>query len=110
MPTIYGIPNCNKMKMTFDILKEKKTEYIFHDYKKLGISEEKLAEWLEKASLEELINKKGTTYRALTDVEKESLNKTKSAIEIIIQKPSLLKRPIVEAADGTFILDFLNQK
>jgi arsenate reductase (glutaredoxin) len=109
MQTIYGIPNCNKMKMTFDILKSKNAEFVFYDYKKQSISKEKLENWLQKASLEELINKKGTTFRALSDAEKESLNMPKSAIEIIIQKPSLLKRPIVEAADGTLILDFLNR-
>jgi arsenate reductase (glutaredoxin) len=110
MQIIYGIPNCNKMKLTFEILKSQKEEYLFNDYKKQGISKEKLELWLQKVSLEELINKKGTTYRALTEAEKEGLNSKHTAIEIIIQKPSLLKRPIVESADGTLILDFLNQK
>jgi arsenate reductase (glutaredoxin) len=110
MQTIYGIPNCNKMKMAFDLLKSQNANFIFHDYKKKGISTEKLELWLQKASLEELINKKGTTYRALTDTEKEKLNANNTALEIIIQKPSLLKRPIVESADGSLVLNFLDQK
>jgi arsenate reductase (glutaredoxin) len=110
MQTIYGIPNCNKMKMAFDLLKSKNEVYTFHDYKKQGIGTEKLESWLQKTSLDNLINKKGTTYRALTDAEKESLITNKTALNIIILKPSLLKRPIIESADGTLVLDFLNQK
>ncbi len=110
MKTIYGIPNCNKMKMIFDIFKSQGEDYVFHNYKKEGISTEKLQLWLSKYAIEELINKKGTTYKGLTDVEKDNLNLNKSAIPLIQKQTSLLRRPIVELTDGTLVLDYLDSK
>lgn len=110
MKTIYGIPNCNKMKAIFDLFHSQKLDYTFHNYKKEGIVAEKLSIWLKKHTVDELINKKGTTYKALNDTDKSNLQDTQLAIEILQKNTSLFKRPIVELADGSLVLDYLDNK
>lgn len=104
--TVYGIKNCNTMKKTFDFLQEKGIEYDFVDYKKQKPSTELLTSFLEKTSLESLINKKGMTYRKVTEDEKSALGKAESALPILVEKSSMIKRPIISYPSGKITLGF----
>ena len=97
MLKVYGIPNCNTVKKALDWLKNHEIAYEFHDYKKKGISQEKLEAWLMQVSYEKLINRAGTTYKNLSDEEKNAITDNKSAIELMLNKTSVIKRPIVES-------------
>jgi Spx/MgsR family transcriptional regulator len=81
MLKVYGIPNCDTVKKATVWLKNKGMAYEFHDYKKLGISEAKLEEWLTQVPFDKLLNRAGTTFKKLTDEEiiesfKDTPNKT----------------------------------
>ena len=95
---IYGIKNCNSMKKAFDKLNELGIAYEFFDYKKQPISETKLQTWVNQLGKDVVLNKKGTTYRNLTDEQKQLANEEKNAIALMTQYPSLIKRPIIEFA------------
>jgi arsenate reductase (glutaredoxin) len=82
------------MKKTFDWFTQKNISFEFHDYKKEGISEEKIQEWLTQKPWDVLINRAGTTWKKLSEEEKATDEKT--AIQLMIAKPSMIKRPIVE--------------
>ena len=97
MLKVYGIPNCDTVKKATVWLKNKGISYEFHDYKKLGISEGKLKEWLTQVSHETLINRKGTTFKGLSDEEKSKITDNASAIALMLEKTSVIKRPIVES-------------
>lgn len=97
MLKVYGIPNCDTVKKATVWLKNKGIAYEFHDYKKLGISEAKLEEWLTQVSHETLINRKGTTFKGLSDEEKNGITSNASAIALMLEKTSVIKRPIVES-------------
>jgi arsenate reductase (glutaredoxin) len=62
---VYGIPNCDTVKKAFDWLKANKVDFEFHDFKKEGISLEKLKEWDKKAGYEKFLNKKSTTWKEI---------------------------------------------
>lgn len=96
MLTVYGIPNCDTIKKTLDTLKGYNAEFIFHDYRKEGISRDKLEEWLLQAPLETILNKKSTTYKELTDEQKRDTESIETAIPIMMAKPTIIKRPIIE--------------
>lgn len=105
---VYGIPNCNTVKKALDWLKAHQIEFTFHDYKKKGISKEKLQEWESQVGWEALINKRGTTWKQLPpEVQAEVKNK-EAAFELIIQKPSVTKRPLIES-NNQIILGFDEQ-
>lgn len=88
------------MKKAFDWLEAQEADYSFHDYKKHGISKEKLNEWLTKLEVTQLINTKGVTFKKLTEAEKISINNKLAAINLMMEKPSMIKRPLVETEKG----------
>jgi Spx/MgsR family transcriptional regulator len=93
---IYGITNCNTVKKALDWLKENQVSYEFHDFKKLGISLEKLEEWNEKAGYEKFLNKQGLTWKQLEPGIKETINNKTAAFNLLQQKTSMIKRPVIE--------------
>ncbi|MFN4146801.1 MAG: Spx/MgsR family RNA polymerase-binding regulatory protein [Runella sp.] len=96
MLTIYGIPNCDTIKKTLHALKERQIPFVFHDYKKNGIGMEQLEKWLQQTPLDTLINRAGTTFKKLSDDDKNALANRASALSILMDKPSIIKRPIIE--------------
>ena len=97
MLKVYGIPNCDTVKKAMVWLKNKGVAYEFHDYKKLGISEAKLKEWLTQVPYDKLVNRAGTTFKKLTDEEKAKITDNASAMALMLEKTSVIKRPIVES-------------
>ena len=93
---VYGIPNCDTVKKTLDWYKKKNIQVDFFDYKKFGIQPEKLAEWCKAVGWEVLLNKKSTTWRSLPVVEQQLVNNEKMAIQLMVQYPSIIKRPVIE--------------
>lgn len=93
---VYGIKNCNTVKKALHWLEEYNIDHQFHDYKKLGITAEKIAEWQNKASWELLINKRGTTWKKLPPEVKEQVDNAEAAKEVLLANTSLIKRPIIE--------------
>ncbi len=102
--TLYGIKNCDTMKKAMTWLNEQGIEYTFHDYKKAGIDADTLENWLEKVSHEVLINRRGTTWRKLSDEDKADVDNAK-AVTLMSANPSLIKRPVLDV-DGNIHLGF----
>lgn len=92
---IYGIKNCDTMKKAFDWLNAHGISYTFHDYKKQGIDSDTLQFFLKTAKLDTLINKKGITFKKLSDSEKAACEKTATALPLLQEKTSMIKRPIL---------------
>lgn len=100
---LYGIPNCDTVKKARKWLENKGIEYDFHDYKKKGITAEKLQEWIAENGWQVLINKQGSTWRQLDINIQASITDEKSAIELLLSKNSIIKRPIAETAKGIIV-------
>jgi arsenate reductase len=100
---VYGIPNCNTVKRAQDWLKQNKVDYTFHDFKKAGITESKLKEWTKRVGWQALVNKKGTTWRQLDAKVQESIVDETSAIALMLEKSSVIKRPVVETAKNVVL-------
>ncbi len=98
---VYGIPNCNTVKKALDWFKANNIIYEFHDFKKLGASAEKLAERDSKAGYEKFLNKQGLTWKQLDPAIKDSIKTKDDALQLLEQKTSMIKRPVIE--DGGFL-------
>ena len=95
--TIYGIKSCSTMKKAFTKLDELGVSYDFHDYKKQGIDKESVQRWVNELGIDKVINKRGTTWRKLTDEQKQAADANiDTAIDLLIENTSMIKRPIVE--------------
>jgi arsenate reductase len=102
--TIYGIKNCDTMKKARTWLEGCDIEYVFHDYKAEGIDKASLERWAKEVGWEVLLNRAGTTFRALPDKDKEGLNE-KKAIALMIAQPSMIKRPVLDVG-GKLLVGF----
>jgi arsenate reductase (glutaredoxin) len=100
--TIYGIKNCDTMKKARAWLDEHGVSYVFHDYKADGIDRETLEGWVDGAGWEIVLNRAGTTFRALPDDKKEGLN-AKKAVALMLAQPSMIKRPVLVSGRTTLI-------
>jgi arsenate reductase len=98
MITLYGIPNCDTVKKARTWLTQQGLDVTFHDFKKQGIDEATLRTWIASIGLDKLINRAGTTWRALDDAEKALAANADSAIALLQAKPSLIKRPVLDNA------------
>jgi arsenate reductase len=103
--TIYGIPNCDTMKKARAWLDSHGVACDFHDYKKAGIDRVKLEAWSKKVGWETLLNRAGTTFRKLPDSDKQGLDESK-AIRLMLEQPSLIKRPVLELGRGKVLVGF----
>lgn len=104
MITVYGIKNCDTVKKACNWLTKNNIDYQFHDFRKDGLTQAKVKQWFSKADWEIFLNRRGTTWRKLSDNEKDSINKTK-AIKLMVEQPTLIKRPVIEH-NGDVIVGF----
>lgn len=95
--TVFGIPNCDTVKKARAWLKDHDVEYEFHDYRKRGIDKATMTRWCKELGWETLLNKRGTTWRNLDDLDKQDLTQAR-AISLMLDKPSLIKRPVIVMA------------
>ncbi|MEL6540833.1 MAG: ArsC family reductase [Pseudomonadota bacterium] len=97
----YGIPNCDTVKKARKWLDANGLEYAFHDYKKEGADAGKVEGWIAAKGVDVVLNKRGTTYRKLSDEEKAQGNDSHGAVTLLVQNPSMIKRPVVEHDNGS---------
>ncbi len=100
---LYGIPNCDTVKKARVWLDQHGIIAAFHDYKKEGADPERLAAWIAAAGLDTVVNRKGTTYRKLSDAEKAAAADSHTAVALLVQQTSIIKRPIVEYPGGILV-------
>jgi arsenate reductase len=101
--TLYGIPNCDTVKKARTWLDANNTAYTFHDFKKNGITQELIAGWLKDVPWDVLVNRKGTTWRQLTDEQKAAVIDDASATELMLASPSVIKRPVLAGKGKTSV-------
>ena len=104
--TLYGIPNCDTVKKARSWLVEQGVDYAFHDFKKQGVPPERLDHWMAAAGWEKLLNRKGTTWRQLDAATQARVTDAKSARALMLEQPSVIKRPVVEWDDGRITVGF----
>ena len=100
--TVFGISNCDTVKKARKWLDAQSVSYEFHDYKKKGIDKATLNDWSSQLGWESLINRRGTTWRKLDDAQKTDLTQS-SAIKLMMDNTSLIKRPVVNTNDGLLL-------
>ena len=92
------------MKKAFDLLNELGLAYEFHDYKKQGIDAETVKKWLDEVGPDLILNKKGTTWRKLSEEEQQTAfeNET-NLITALTTHSSLIKRPVLATEQGYIV-------
>ena len=104
--TLYGIPNCDTVKKARTWLGAHELSFQFHDFKKQGLDATTVLAWTHQLPWEQLLNKRGTTWRGLSADEQARAQDAASAAELMAEHPSLVKRPVVAWPDGSLSVGF----
>jgi arsenate reductase len=101
---LYGIPNCSTVKKARVWLQAHALSYTFHDFKKSGVDPTHLAKWCQEHGWEKILNRSGTTFRKLPEVQRLQVNAA-LAQELMLAQPSMIKRPILDLG-GRYLIGF----
>ncbi|WP_304862637.1 ArsC family reductase [Rhodoferax sp.] len=104
--TLYGIPNCDTVKKARAWLAAQGLEHQFFDFKKQGVPGQPLDAWISALGWEPLVNTRGTTWRQLDDATRAGVTDAASARALMLAQPSVIKRPVVDWADGGVSVGF----
>ena len=100
--TMFGIPNCDTVKKARVWLAQNGVDHVFHDYRKAGIDRARLEGWVAEHGWEAILNRAGTTFRALPAEDKTGLD-AKRAVALMLAQPSMIKRPVLDLGDRTLV-------
>ena len=103
---LYGIPNCGTVKKAREFLAAHGIAYEFHDFKKQGVSEALIAGWMQQIGWQKLLKKTGPTWGQLPDAVKASIRGEASALALMLDKPNVIKRPVLEQNDNVLATGF----
>lgn len=102
VPVLHGISNCDTVKKARVWLDQHGVAFDFHDYKKAGIDRPRLEGWVAEHGWETVLNRAGTTFRALPEADKTGLDAGK-AVALMLAQPSMIKRPVLDLGDRTLV-------
>lgn len=103
-----GLKACDTCRKAQKWLQENNIDFEYRDVKLDGVPKDDLERYVGKMGWEKIINKASTTWRTLEAVDKENINSEK-AIALLLNNPSLMKRPLFEF-NGEVILGFRDEQ
>lgn len=103
---MYGIKNCDTIKKARRFLEAADIKVEFHDYRASGLSDALLSQLIDQSGYQTLLNTRGTTWRKLTEAERDAVIDAESAKALMLTHPAVIKRPILRAPNGTQLVGF----
>ncbi|KAA8999963.1 ArsC family reductase [Affinibrenneria salicis] len=104
--TLYGIKNCDTIKKARRWLEEQHIEYRFHDYRADGLDEARLQGFIDLVGWQTLLNTRGTTWRRLSEAQRNAVDNADAAKALMLQQPAVIKRPLLVSASGQALCGF----
>ncbi len=99
IPVIFGIANCDTVKKARHWLDDHLIKHEFHDFRRDGLTTRQLKDWLAEVDMDVLLNKRSRTWRELDESLKSNITQTK-AIKLMLDQPSIIKRPVLELGNN----------
>ena len=103
MIVIYQKPTCTTCRRVYSTLKESGVDFDSVDYSLDPIPKEKLTELLRKMQMRpaDLLRKKEPIYKTLRIGERKLTDD--ELVDLMVQHPDLIERPIVEKGDRAIL-------
>lgn len=100
--TLYGIKNCDSVKKARRFLDDSGVTYHFHDYRVDGVDKKQVSDWVVQHGWETVLNKRGTTWRQLSDKTKSSTT-ADNVVDLLAEHPAMIKRPVLTHGQKTMV-------
>jgi len=104
MTILYGIGNCGTVRKARRWLDAHEVDYCFHDVRKDGLTRQTLHAWIAELGWENLLNRRGTTWRTLPEALHGNID-AKTAARVMLEHPACIRRPLL-AHEGRLFLGF----
>lgn len=101
MLAVYGLKTCDTCRKALKWLAGEGIEAAFHDLRADGVSSDRAAAWLAALGSDRLVNRRGTTWRGLSEDDR-----ARDPLALIRDYPALIKRPVFALEDGTVLIGF----
>ncbi len=88
-----GLKNCDTCRKAKKWLEAEGIAYEYQDVRGDGLNKNDVQSWASAVGWENLLNRRGTTWRGLDEADKAEVDETK-AVELILTHPALMKRPV----------------
>ena len=109
MLKVYGLKKCSTCQKALGFLAEKKIPVEFTDHQEKPPGNLQVTAWSKAVGgWEKLINRAGYTWRGLPASETSDLTEAK-AVELATKHTSLIRRPLIEHADGSVTVGFTSK-
>lgn len=96
--TLYGLKNCDTCKKAIKALNAAGKPVKFVDIRAEAPLETLVPKWLAAVGSETLVNRRSTTWRTLSETERE-----RDPVALLTEHPTLVKRPVIEASEQIFV-------
>ena len=108
--TLYGLnPKvCDTVKKAGRWLDLHAIEYTLHDYRRDGVDKSWLTTLVAELGWEQLVNRRGTTWRNLSPALRTGMDAT-TAVDTMQQQPALIKRPLLYTGH-CYLIGFCEQR
>ncbi len=100
---VLGIANCDTVKRARAWLGSRAVDYAWVDFRKQPPSIEQIRRWADRVGWEALLNRRGTTWRSLDDAQRATVRDEASAIALMHERPTLIRRPVVETGEDVVV-------
>ena len=93
--TLYGLTTCDTTRAARKWLDARGAAHVYRDVREEPLDRAALERFVSALGWERVLNRKSTTFRALTDADTTGLDEAK-AISLMLAHPALMKRPLLE--------------
>ncbi len=95
---LYGIRNCDTVRRARRWLDRHGIAYRFHDLRADGVTPQQVAAWADELGWENLLNRRGMTWRRLPAERKEGVDRA-AALALMVELPAIIRRPILDLGE-----------
>lgn len=102
MIVVHGLKNCDTCRKALGALDAAGVAHRFHDLRRDGLDAVTLDRWVRAVGWEVLLNRRGTTWRGLTEAER-AVADAEAAAALMLAHPALVKRPVIETGSDVLV-------
>lgn len=104
MIVLFGLRNCDSCKKARQWLEGHGIAATFIDIRADALAGDVLDRWIDALGWETLLNRRGTTWRGLSEADRDALD-AERARALMLAHPALVKRPVIDD-DGAISVGF----
>jgi Spx/MgsR family transcriptional regulator len=103
---VFGLNKCSTCQKVLAWFDDNNIGYSFSDVKESPPDSAQVSKWSGAlGGWEKMINRAGYTWRGLSPADTANLTE-KKAVDLVLRNPSLIRRPLIEHADGSVTVGF----